>query len=215
VEASRQAVIEGGRGGPAFSTDEELVLSVAAGDVAALAELHDRYARPAFGLAARVLRDRDLAQDAVQEAFLGVWRSAASFRPGRGTARSWLLTLVHRRAVDLVRREERRAPVELWGWDGRTESESAEQAAWLQLERRRVRVALERLSPTQRRLLELAYYAGLTQSQIAARLDLPLGTVKRRTWEALARLRELLGDEQLDSAELACSELATCSVGTG
>src|SRR5436309_242518 len=92
----------------AHLSDEALVALAARSEQTALAELYDRYGRPAYGLAVRILRDESLAEDAVQEAFLGVWRTAARFVPERGKASTWILTLVHRRAVDLVRREERR-----------------------------------------------------------------------------------------------------------
>ena len=89
-------------------TDEELLAAIARGDEEALAQLYDRYGRVAYGLALRVLRDPGLAQDAVQDAFLAAWRTATAFDPARGKASTWLLTFVHRRAVDLVRREDRR-----------------------------------------------------------------------------------------------------------
>src|SRR5438876_3025334 len=92
----------------AHLSDEALVLLAARSEQSALAELYDRYGRPAYGLALRILRDDALAEDAVQEAFLSIWRSAARFVPERGKASTWILTLVHRRAVDLVRREEHR-----------------------------------------------------------------------------------------------------------
>lgn len=175
--------------------DEALVSRVARSETAALAELYDRYGRVAYGLARRILRDPALAEDAVQDAFLAVWRSAASYQENRATPRSWILTLVHRRAVDVVRREEgQRRRRDLIGPDSPC-PESAEEAAWLKAERSRTRAALESLPASERRLLELAYYGGLTQSELAAHLGIPLGTVKSRTHTALGRLRELLSDE--------------------
>ena len=171
-------------------TDEELLTRVAIADADALAELYDRYSRPAYGLALRVVRDRALAEDTVQDAFLAVWRSASSFSAARGTARAWIMTLTHRRAVDLVRREEVRTTSPLPDGDGRGETVDL----LLGLERQRIRRALEALPPAQREALELAYYGGLTQSEIAARLGQPLGTIKTRTFSALARLRALLAD---------------------
>jgi len=175
-------------------SDEALLSRIAAGDDGALGQLYDRYGRLAFGLALRVIRDRALAEDAVQEAFVSVWRSAARFEPNRGTARVWVLSLVHRRAVDIVRREERRHSKRSF-YAAAAAVESAEEATWFVAERRRVQDALDRLPESLGQLLQLAYYGGLTQSEIAKRLDIPLGTVKSRTSTALARLRRLLTEE--------------------
>jgi RNA polymerase sigma-70 factor (ECF subfamily) len=174
-------------------TDEELLAAISRGDEQALASLYDRYGRIAYGLALRILRDPALAQDAVQDAFLSAWRTAVSFDPGRGNARTWLLTLVHRRAVDLVRREERRrgdplADVPVASGD------ATDEAAEVRDERRRVQAALAQLTADQREALELAYYGGLSQSELAERLGVPLGTVKSRMFAGLARLRDLLGE---------------------
>ena len=165
----------------------------------ALAELYDRYGRVAYGLALRILRDQALAEDAVQEAFLAIWRTAQRYVPERGTASTWILTLVHRRAVDLVRREQRRradsleqAPEQGGG--------SADEEAWLRLQRERVQEALRQLPDQQREALELAYYGGFTQTELAERLGQPLGTIKSRMFAGLARLRELLGDPALETA---------------
>ena len=160
-----------------------------------LAELYDRYGRTAYGLALRILRDDTLAEDAVQDAFLTAWRTASAYRPERSNPRAWILTLTHRRAVDIVRREQYR----------RTEPEqeapeaggaTAEETAILSWERRRVVQALDRLRPDERELLELAYYGGLTQSELAERLGVPRGTIKSRTYTALARLRGLLSEPE-------------------
>jgi len=178
----------------AHLSDEALVILVARSDETALAELYDRTGGIAYGLAYRILRDESLAEDAVQEAFLGLWRTAASFMPERAKASTWLLTLVHRRAVDLVRREQRRRsdPLEE---APEPATESAEDDAWLRLERERVQGALAQLPDQQREAIELAYYGGFTQSELAERLGQPLGTIKSRMFAGLARLRELLDDE--------------------
>jgi RNA polymerase sigma factor (sigma-70 family) len=177
----------------AHLSDEALIALVARSDESALAELYDRVGGVAYGLAYRVLRDETLAQDAVQEAFLAVWRGATSFVPERAKASTWILTLVHRRAVDVVRREERRrteplesAPEPAGG--------SAEEAAWIRLDRERVQDALAKLPDQQREAIELAYYGGYTQSELAERLGQPVGTIKSRMFAGLARLRELLDD---------------------
>lgn len=175
-------------------TEEGLLAAIARGDEQALAELYDRFGRVAYGVALRVLRDPALAQDAVQDAFLAAWRTAASFDPRRGTAQTWLLTLVHRRAVDVVRREDRRraeplddAPI--------ASGESTEEEASVREQRRAVQAALAQLPSDQREALELSYYGGLTQSELAERLGIPLGTVKSRVFAGLAKLRELLDDD--------------------
>ena len=181
----------------AHLSDEALVLLAARSQQTALAELYDRYGRPAYGLALRVLRDEALAEDAVQEAFLGVWRTAARFVPERGTASTWILTLVHRRAVDLVRREQRRRADPLES-AAEPASGSVDDEAWLRLQRERVQHALRQLPDQQREALELAYYGGFTQSELAERLGLPLGTIKSRVFAGLARLRELLGEPGME-----------------
>ena len=178
-------------------SDEALVALVARGDESALGELYDRVGRVAYGIAFRILRDDRLAEDAVQEGFLAVWRSAATFRPERAKASTWIVTLVHRRAVDLVRREERRRAEPLEAAD-RPEAPdpagSAADAAWLGFERDRVQAALRTLPDGQREAIELAYYGGYSQSELAERLGVPLGTVKSRMFAGLARLREVLDD---------------------
>jgi RNA polymerase sigma-70 factor (ECF subfamily) len=179
----------------AHLSDEALVALVARGDEDALAELYDRIGRVAYGLARRVLRDDRHAEDAVQDGFLAVWRTAAAFRPERAKASTWVLTLVHRRAVDLVRREERRRTEPLGDEAlGAEPSEPTEEAAWLRFERERVQAALKQLPDNQREALELAYYGGFSQSELAERLGVPLGTIKSRMFAGLARLRELLDD---------------------
>ena len=180
-------------------SDEALLAAVARSDEAALAELYDRFGRIAYGLALRVLRDSALAEDAVQDAFHNVWRSAERFEAGRAKASTWVLTFVHRRAVDLVRREERR----------RTEPEEAAPepaapGADEDVERRSkrdvVQGALRRLPPEQREAIELAYYGGYTQSELAERLGEPLGTIKSRMFTGLQRLRAVLDEAGFEAA---------------
>jgi RNA polymerase sigma factor (sigma-70 family) len=181
----------------AHLSDEALVLLAARSEQHALAELYDRYGRTAYGLALRILRDEALAEDAVQEGFLAVWRTAPRFVPERGKASTWILTLVHRRAVDVVRREQRRRADVLDEAAGPVGA-SVEEEAWLRLQRERVQDALRLLPDQQREALELAYYGGFTQSELAERLGQPLGTIKSRMFAGLARLRELLGDPGLE-----------------
>jgi RNA polymerase sigma factor (sigma-70 family) len=179
----------------AHLSDEALVALVARGDENALGELYDRIGRIAFGLAVRILRDEQLAEDSVQEGFLAVWRSAAGFRADRAKARTWILTLVHRRAVDLVRREERRRAEPLSDDAASVPSgQPTDEAAWLRFERERVQAALRQLPDVQREAIELAYYGGFSQSELAERLGVPLGTIKSRMFAGLARLREILDE---------------------
>jgi RNA polymerase sigma factor (sigma-70 family) len=179
----------------AHLSDEAVVALCGRSDEVALAELYDRFGGIAYGLARRVLRDDALAEDAVQEAFLAIWRGAARFVPERGKASTWILTLVHRRAVDLVRREERRRADVLPETVPEAAGDSADDALWLRLERERVQSALAKLPDPQREAIELAYYGGFTQSELAERLGEPLGTIKSRMFTGLARLRELLERE--------------------
>jgi RNA polymerase sigma-70 factor (ECF subfamily) len=176
----------------AHLSDEAVVALTARSDEVALAELYDRFGRSAYGLAYRVIRDEALAEDAVQEAFLAVWRGASRFIPERAKASTWIMTLVHRRAVDVVRREERRRADPLPEGGLEAGGPSAADSAWLRLERERVQAALGQLPDQQREALELAYYGGFTQSELAERLGEPLGTIKSRMFTGLARLRELL-----------------------
>jgi RNA polymerase sigma-70 factor (ECF subfamily) len=174
-------------------SDEELLDAVASGDDGALAALYDRFGRVAYGLAYRILRDQALAEDAVQEGFLAVWRSAQGYQRERSKAATWILTLVHRRAVDLVRREDRRRTEAL---DEAREpaSESVDEQAGRD-RRVAVQAALQQLPDDQRQALELAYYGGYTQSELAERFGVPLGTIKSRMFEGLNRLRELVPEQ--------------------
>ncbi|MEP6909724.1 MAG: sigma-70 family RNA polymerase sigma factor [Actinomycetota bacterium] len=180
-------------------SDEALVAAIAGADEAALGELYDRFGRLAYGLALRVLQDASLAEDAVQEAFVQIWRGAGSFEPARGKASTWLLTFVHRRAVDLVRREERRrfAPADAFP---EPPEAGADEVFTVRSRREVVQQALGQLPAEQREALQLAYYGGLTQSELAERLDQPLGTIKSRMFAGLQRLQTLLVEAGFESA---------------
>ena len=184
----------------AHLSDEAVVLLVARGHQTALAELYDRFGRVAWGLALRILRDEALAEDAVQEAFTAAWKTASRFVPERASARTWLLTLVHRRAVDVVRREERRRSEPLDERFDVSGAGTADDEVMLRLERERVQRALAQLPDREREALELAYYGGFSQSELAERLGQPLGTIKSRMFTGLARLRELL-EEKIGETE--------------
>jgi RNA polymerase sigma-70 factor (ECF subfamily) len=173
-------------------SDSGLVALCARGERDALAALYDRYARAAYSLARRIVRDPSHAEDVVQEAFLAVWRSAGRFDATRARPSTWILTLVHNKAIDVLRREEwrRSAPVE--EHDEPVAGDDVARDAWLSLQRHEVLEALAALSDPQREVLELAYFAGYSQAELAQRLGQPLGTIKSRTHTALARMRELL-----------------------
>jgi RNA polymerase sigma factor (sigma-70 family) len=175
-------------------TDEQVLEAVGRGDDDALGVLYDRFGRLAYRLAFRILRDRALAEDAVQEAFLAVWRSADAYKRERAKPSTWILTVVHRRAVDLVRREQvrRGEPLEV---APEPSVGPVDEDAVLRDRRAAVQAALTELPGEQRQALELAYYGGLTQSELAERLGVPLGTVKSRMFAGLGRLRELLADD--------------------
>jgi len=202
-DRERLTALPGGKEAAAralVSLSDEALLAIIAtpeGDLA-LAELYDRYGKIAYGLAYRVLRDSALAEDAVQEAFITVWRTAGTYIRERGKPRTWLLTLVHRRAVDLVRREERRRVAEP-GEEPTPTTPAAEEEATLRDRRRAVQGALRQLPADQREALELAYYCGLTQTELAEQLGVPLGTVKSRMFAGLRRLGDLLREAGLEA----------------
>jgi RNA polymerase sigma-70 factor (ECF subfamily) len=159
---------------------------LAEGDPGALAEFYDAHAGLAYGLALRVLRDRSDAEDVVQEAFVQVWRQAGRYDPARGTPQAWLCAIVRTRALDRLRRRVARREQE-GGKEPAASGSVPDREGELA-----VRKALQGLSADQRRALELAYYEGLTQSEIARRLNEPLGTIKTRIRTAMIRLREEL-----------------------
>jgi RNA polymerase sigma-70 factor (ECF subfamily) len=177
--------------------DLELHRRLGERDVAAFDELFKRYGAAANGLAMRVTGQDLLAQEVVQDAFLALWRAPEAFDPSRGSFRTFFLSLVHHRAVDTVRREERlrrrteRAlnPEEILGEDV---AEGVVEEAYLGQRRREVRAALSTLPADQRRVLEMAYFGGATQAQISTELGIPIGTVKTRTLAAMRKLRRAL-----------------------
>jgi RNA polymerase sigma-70 factor (ECF subfamily) len=162
-----------------------LLRQLSAGDSSALGEFYDLYAGLVNGLALRILRDATDAEDVVQEVFVQVWRQAARFDPNRGSPEAWICTMARSRALDRLRRRVARR-------EEPSEASPATTAAPKTEEALAVRKALDALSVDQRRALELAYYEGLTQSEIAKRLNEPLGTVKTRIRTAMIRLREAL-----------------------
>jgi RNA polymerase sigma-70 factor (ECF subfamily) len=175
--------------------DDALIERVAAGDSAALAALYDRYGRLAYGLAYRVLADASAAEEAVQDAFVQVWRHAATFDPARGAGfRAWLMTIVHRRSIDLVRsRTPQRARETELEIDSPLQGEPDPLVQVLDtLYREQIRRAMTTLPDDQRRAIEQAYFEGLTHHEIAERNGLPLGTVKGRLRLGLQKLHGAL-----------------------
>ena len=174
---------------------EGLLALVADGDEPAFAELYRRVAPAVFGLVTKVVRDPAQAEEVTQEVFVELWRTSPRFDPARGTARSWIMTCAHRRAVDRVRSAERAARRDdLAGRrdQGRPYDEVVEQVE-TSLEREHVRRSLDVLTDLQREAVVLAYYGGYTHRQIAELLGVPSGTVKTRLRDGLLRLRDHLG----------------------
>ncbi len=165
------------------------------GDEAAFARVYDATAARAYGLALRVVRDPSQAEEVAQEAFLEIWRTASRFDPDRGSAVSWILTLVHRKAVDRVRSAEAstRRDTAYHQANQAVEHDSTAEAAQASIEARRVRQALDSLTEVQRQALDLAYFRGYTHTEVAAMLDLPVGTAKTRIRDGLIRLRDTMG----------------------
>ena len=176
--------------------DNELITAVAGGDHPALLALYDRHGRVAYGLAYRILGDAGAAEEAVQDAYLRVWRRASTFDASRGGVRPWLLTIAHHCAIDLLRRRAGAPPV-VAGLDEIAERRSVPDA-WSEvsgrIESERVRTAAGTLPGEQRRAIELAFFEGLTHREIAERDGLPLGTVKGRMRLGLKRLSSLLAE---------------------
>jgi RNA polymerase sigma factor (sigma-70 family) len=181
-------------------SDVELVRRLGDADGAALSQLYQRFGRPCYSLARRICADEGLAEDVVQEVFLTLWRDPSRFDPARGGFATWLLTLIHHKAVDAVRREStirRRmvaAPEAGEDWSP-TPVPGADQAAMARVAAGQVRAALHRLPVEQRQVLALAYFGGHTQREIAVLTGVPLGTVKSRMFTAVQRLRSLLADQ--------------------
>ncbi len=174
----------------------DLLARSAAGDEAAFAQFYELMSPSAYGLALRVTRDAHLAQDVLQETFTEIWSQAGRYDPDSSSARAWVAMMTHRRAVDRVRREQSdRDRSAIWASGSVvTAHDSVAEVVQLRAEHRRVRAAMERLTPLQREALELAYFGGLTHTDVAGRLDIPLGTAKTRIRDALRALRMRLED---------------------
>lgn len=181
--------------GSAAPTDDELLLAVAAGDREAFSALYDRYAGTVHGVIHAVVRDPSQSEEVTQEVFVEVWRLAARFDTDRGAARTWLLTMAHRRAIDRVRSEQSsRDRTERVGHrdQGRPHDHVSEEVE-VRLDHQQVRAALAVLTDLQREAVELAYYQGYTYREVAEILQTPLGTIKTRMRDGLIRLRDEMG----------------------
>ncbi|MDX2032391.1 MAG: sigma-70 family RNA polymerase sigma factor [Blastocatellia bacterium] len=175
----------------------ELVRKIAAGDQAAMAALYDSTSRLVYGLALRVLGDAATAEEVTLDVYTQVWRQAAAYDTGRGSPLAWLTTIARSRAIDRLRSgwqdQQRKQPLETVG-DAPASAAAGPEEMTVAAERQRfVRQALAQLAPEQREVLELAYYSGLSHSEISAKLNQPLGTVKTRTRLGMIKLREALG----------------------
>ena len=173
----------------------DLIRSMAAGDQSALATLYDTTSRLVFGLVLRILADRATAEEVLLDVYSQVWRQAALYDTKRGAPLAWLLTIARSRAIDRLRSgridQQSKEPLDAVG-ELTADTQSPEEATAISERRKLVRAALQALSPEQREVIELAYYSGLSHSEIAAQLGQPLGTVKTRTRLGMLKLREAL-----------------------
>ena len=181
--------------GPATDLIGELLVRVAGGDQAAFAQLYDALSPRVFALIVRVVVNRAQSEEVLQEVFLTVWQSAARFAPNKGQGRTWIFTIAHRRAVDRVRASQSSSDRDIAAGlrDLGGEYDSVAEEAELGIEGERVVKALSTLPDAQREAIVLAYYGGYSQSEIAALLATPIGTIKTRIRDGLGKLRNALG----------------------
>jgi RNA polymerase sigma-70 factor, ECF subfamily len=178
----------------AQTSDADLIYAVARGDEGALASLYDRYRLILFGLILRILHSRPEAEDVLQDVFIQVWKRAADFDESRGRPFTWLVTLARSRSIDRLRAlDSRQRTANEAVLDAPDSVSDASQDAVRSEQREVVRNALDALPAEQRQALVLAYFEGLTQSEIALRLGAPLGTIKTRMRSGMTKLRESLG----------------------
>ena len=180
---------------PDRDRDNALILGVAAGDRDAFAEFYDRWSGRLFALIVRILVDRAQSEEVLQEVFLEIWRSAASFSPSRGSARAWVVTMARRRAIDRVRSSQAARDREEQWRDYMPDVDLTVQAVEDSLAGEDVRRALDAVGEPQRSTLVMAYFTDLTHTEIARRTGVPLGTVKTRIRNGIARLRKAMGAE--------------------
>lgn len=171
-----------------------LLVRVGHGDEAALGSLYDQMGSPIFGLARRIIRDPSRAEEVTQEVFVQVWQNSSRFDPARGSARSWLMTLAHRRAVDAVRHDQAASDRERkYDWTSGPDFDVVEETVSISLEHEQVRRCLDGLTDIQREAIVLAYYQGHTYGEVAELLDANQATVKTRMRDGLIRLRDCMG----------------------
>jgi len=182
----------GGRGEP--ERLESLLNRVARGDEEAFSKLYDRISAAVFGMARRVVRDPARAEEVAQEVFLQVWQGATRFDAERGSAKTWILTLAHRRAVDAVRRDQASTDREQrYDWSGGPDYDSVQEEVGTRLEHEQVRRCLQNLTDLQREAITLAYFGGYTYVEVSSLLEANTATVKTRMRDGLIRLRDCLG----------------------
>src|SRR5579864_1946577 len=178
-------------------TDEALLYAIAGGAVWAMESLYERYSRILYSLAYRMVADHQVAEDLLQDAFLAVWRRSTSYSPQTGAARSWLISILHHRAIDHLRRVRRRstlqeAPLEELELDEATAFPDVWEDVWRSVKSSQVRAALMKIPAEQRLVIELAYFQGWTHTEIAEGTQIPLGTVKARMRLGLSHLKQVL-----------------------
>ncbi len=178
-------------------SDEALLNAIAGGEVWAMDSLYQRYSRILYSLAFRVVADHQVAEDLLQDAFLAVWRRASTYSPQTGAARSWLISILHHRTIDYLRRVRRRstiqeAPLEELELNESIAYPDAWDAAWQSVKSSQVRAALMKIPPEQRLVIELAYFQGWTHSEIAEGTQISLGTIKARMRLGLLHLKQIL-----------------------
>ena len=185
-------MVKGRRQQHLLLADEDLLSFGGQGDSEAFTILYDRYGRAAFSLAYRVMGERQAAEDLVQDAFLKLWRSATSYRPERGSVRTWLLSIVRNRSIDQLRSHasRRRMQDRIEASAPRAQPSEAFAETWRNSQRDQVRDALNTLSPAQLKVLELTYFSGYTHLQVSELLDVPLGTMKGRMRLGLKKMRD-------------------------
>lgn len=174
----------------------DLLVRVARGDESAFAAIYDALGASVFGLARRVIRDPARAEEIAQEVFMQAWQSAARFDPARGNAKSWLLTLAHRRAVDAVRHDQAATNREnKYDWSGGPDYDEVEETVTITLEHEQVNRCLDGLTELQREAVNLAYYQGYTYAEVATALNANTATIKTRMRDGIIRLRDCMGVE--------------------
>jgi RNA polymerase sigma factor (sigma-70 family) len=207
----RQATLRERTASPADDADRAVLALITDGQLDALQDLYDRYGTLAYSIALRITADPSQAEDVVQDAFLGVWRNASRYVEGRGSVKTWLLSIVHHRAIDAIRR--RRPTTALPDREDTPPPSLTLPDVWTEvagnLDRATIATAMATLTNVQREAIELAYWGGLTQQEIAARTAAPLGTVKSRVRLGLLALRQALEGQDAGAGRAVASSQET------